>query len=329
MAYKIQLQNDLSAPGSNKVYGTDNLGNKGWFDKLELMEGATSTSDGKLGCVPAPITGDQSKVLFGDGTWKSIGSIHTHVASDITDLGTAALVNTGTGQGNIPVLDASGKLNAGMIPTEITVTSSNWSTFSASYVNSNTFNTASGNISSEKVCVGKPVRYKNTGEYKYGVITSATINGSNYDVTIAGVAISSDDTIFEIGNIPNLQILNLSVNGFFADEADEALLQNDMFTFLTWEYPKAHLSKISVIARVVDSGAANSNVNVKINSNKVLTSNSNAGLTVSNSWNKSITDIDSTNCIINYGDSIEISIDNYSTNKDAKDLTVQLAFVIE
>lgn len=41
---------------------------------------------------------------------------HTHIASQITDLGTAATANTGTASGNVPVLDANGKLVTSVLP---------------------------------------------------------------------------------------------------------------------------------------------------------------------------------------------------------------------
>jgi len=44
-------------------------------------------------------------------------SSHTHPVSQITGLGTAATCNTGTASGNIPILDASGKLNVSVIPS--------------------------------------------------------------------------------------------------------------------------------------------------------------------------------------------------------------------
>ncbi len=43
-------------------------------------------------------------------------SIHTHTLSDITDAGTAAGVDTGITEGDVPVLDVSGKLAEGVIP---------------------------------------------------------------------------------------------------------------------------------------------------------------------------------------------------------------------
>ena len=43
-------------------------------------------------------------------------STHTHTTSQITGLGTAATCNTGTASGNVPVLDATGKLNISVLP---------------------------------------------------------------------------------------------------------------------------------------------------------------------------------------------------------------------
>lgn len=41
---------------------------------------------------------------------------HTHTTADVTGLGTAASVNTGTAAGNIPVLDSNGKMNINVLP---------------------------------------------------------------------------------------------------------------------------------------------------------------------------------------------------------------------
>ena len=41
---------------------------------------------------------------------------HTHVVADVTGLGTAATVNTGSGEGNIPTLDVNGKLSTSVLP---------------------------------------------------------------------------------------------------------------------------------------------------------------------------------------------------------------------
>ena len=41
---------------------------------------------------------------------------HTHSTTDLTGLGTAALADTGTGEGDVPVLDADGKISTAVLP---------------------------------------------------------------------------------------------------------------------------------------------------------------------------------------------------------------------
>lgn len=41
------------------------------YDAIETMVGASATTDGASGLVPAPKKGDENKVLHGDGTWKA------------------------------------------------------------------------------------------------------------------------------------------------------------------------------------------------------------------------------------------------------------------
>lgn len=36
-----------------------------------FMKGATATENGEAGFVPAPIAGDENKMLHGDGSWKN------------------------------------------------------------------------------------------------------------------------------------------------------------------------------------------------------------------------------------------------------------------
>ena len=57
------------------------------------MEGASATTNGVTGLVPQPIAGDQDKVLYGDGTWKT-PSIDYEDVTNTPDLGTAAEKNS-------------------------------------------------------------------------------------------------------------------------------------------------------------------------------------------------------------------------------------------
>ena len=46
---------------------------------------------------------------------------HTHSTTDLTGLGTAALADTGTGEGDVPILDADGKISTAVLPA-LTIT---------------------------------------------------------------------------------------------------------------------------------------------------------------------------------------------------------------
>lgn len=42
-------------------------------NNVDVMEGASDSSGGAKGLVPAPVQGDNNKFLRGDGTWQSPG----------------------------------------------------------------------------------------------------------------------------------------------------------------------------------------------------------------------------------------------------------------
>lgn len=45
---------------------------------LDIMKGASSSSDGEIGLIPKPNKGDENKVLKGDGTWSPLESKYVH-----------------------------------------------------------------------------------------------------------------------------------------------------------------------------------------------------------------------------------------------------------
>lgn len=42
-------------------------------NNIDIMEGATTTTSGTKGLVPAPTLNDANKFLCGDGTWQLLG----------------------------------------------------------------------------------------------------------------------------------------------------------------------------------------------------------------------------------------------------------------
>jgi uncharacterized protein (TIGR02145 family) len=72
---------------------------------IPLMTGATASSDGALGLVPVPLTGDQGKFLKGDGTWDSPPEVNLgRYYYDYENSGLSAMRTSGI---NLPFAHAS------------------------------------------------------------------------------------------------------------------------------------------------------------------------------------------------------------------------------
>jgi thiazole synthase ThiGH ThiG subunit len=82
----------------------------------EFVTLAISNSGGGSSNLPSQ-TGNTGKYLTTNGTTLSWGDVSYTTLTNKPTLGTAAALNTGIASGNIPVLDASGKLNTSVIPS--------------------------------------------------------------------------------------------------------------------------------------------------------------------------------------------------------------------
>lgn len=196
-------------------------------------------------------------------------------------------------------------------------------------VDDDTFTITDNTTSSIYLKAGLPIKFVISSTTYYAVVNTVTDGGETLTIDICGAAMTDSPTSLYSGTTEKIVVDTFSINGFFADAADTALLANDMFFYYKWGHPKAYLCKTSIRAQVTDSGAANSRINVTLGTADVLTANSNAGLAVSGSWVNSTTDISTTNYGVNFGDTVEVKVDANGTNKDAKNLTVQCIFVKE
>ena len=85
----VLIDNDLLGDGSILMYDYES---KKWVNKtvddivVDVMRGATSTSAGKSGLVPAPQAGEENKFLKGDGTWAEISEITSDERLQIANL---------------------------------------------------------------------------------------------------------------------------------------------------------------------------------------------------------------------------------------------------
>lgn len=71
---------------------TDDNSNNRTVIAVKQMTGAGSGSAGSSGTVPAPSAGDDTKALYGDGTWKSVPSPVTMTGATAGAAGTAGYV---------------------------------------------------------------------------------------------------------------------------------------------------------------------------------------------------------------------------------------------
>lgn len=100
MATKVNVNSTLTKTYSGGANASMTLGAKS-------MTGATSSTAGAAGIVPAPAAGDEGKFLAGDGTWKTAGggggNTVTYIATDLLQMVyTAAMQDAQTkGIGNI------------------------------------------------------------------------------------------------------------------------------------------------------------------------------------------------------------------------------------
>lgn len=183
--------------------------------------------------------------------------------------------------------------------------------------------------------IGMPIKFvlggdaTNPGTY-YAICTAITSNL----LTIAGAPLEVDDgdlTGLYYGTPEMVVTETFVIPGYFADASDTTLLANDLLMEYRWNYAKAYCVRFSLIAKTDDSGANQPQVNIDINgANSISTSNSNAGLAVSDAdWVTTVVDINTSNYDINPLETLEIRTDANGTTDDASNLTVQITFVLE
>lgn len=304
--------NPAVAIGNNKYWGTDGTGTKGYYS------------------LPAVITDHTALSNIGANTHAQLDAFKTTAEAQIskfnpsTAIGNSKYFGTnasGTGPAyyDLPISSSgSGGYNAW---TDLGMT--------VTRVDNDTFTVNDDATSQVYLKKGYPIKFVISGTTYYAVLNTLTDNGATVTYDICGAAMGSAPTTMYAGTVEKVKQLNFAINGYFADAAETTLLANDMFVYYKWDLPKAYLCKTSIRARTIDSGANNSRVNATLGTAGVLTTNSNAGLTVTSTWSNNTTDISTTNYDVDFGDTVEIKVDNNSSNKDARDLSVQLNFVIE
>ena len=183
-----------------------------------------------------------------------------------------------------------------------------------------------------RIVPGCAIRFTLAGVPYYAVCTAIAANL----LTIAGAPFTLGagdvDGLWYSSDSGMVSQIDLFVQGNFGDGADAALLESDMETFFDWNLRQAYAVQIKIRADQVDSGAQQERINLRTGAaaNPVCTANGNAGRAlVAGVWTSSVTDIDTTNYVLNRDDRWELSVDGNGTNGDSSDLSVSVVVVFE
>lgn len=178
---------------------------------------------------------------------------------------------------------------------------------------------------------GMAIKFKLSGTYYYAVCTAITSSL----LTIAGAALTTGD-----GDLTELYYCDLPdsvhteivvINGAFADDTTTTLIEDDLLLNdgIYWRRSKAYCVQMAIIATDLDSGTVTTEakLNVKINGNDLLSSD----LTVDETLQNTVVEVNTANYDINFGETIELELatkaSGTSPNDDALNLTVYLIFV--
>lgn len=183
---------------------------------------------------------------------------------------------------------------------------------------------------------GRPIRYSSGGTWSYGIVKSYSAG----TVTISGIAIVDINHLAFVHFAPmqKATMMTLSVNGQFADAANQSLIQNDLNTEIRWSMGKAYCIEILHKVEYLDTGASQPRINgyrARPPASQVPLGlgNFSEGLNVALTWastgDVASSGLNPSNYDIENGDILDIGGNAQGTNNDARDLTVVLVFVYE
>lgn len=188
--------------------------------------------------------------------------------------------------------------------------------------------TVTDNADNQAIFVpGRPIRYKGSGSYVYGIVTAY----STGTVTLAGAPMTTsyDDTI-QYGDKFRAQQIALVVPGACLDVASNTLMSTFNRTVLKWLGATSYVVSLAVYAQDGDTGDDQPRVNAYVDGQYVFTDNSSAGIEIVNdTWAQSAATADISYYQINYGDTYDLSTDGAGSNGDGGNITVILVIVTE
>ena len=135
------------------------------------------------------------------------------------------------------------------------------------------------------ILVGYAIKFTLSGVVYYAQVTAITASL----MTIRGAPLTTGAgnlTALSYSIFPSqVDVLDLSVDGYYEDATDSTLILSDMRKRLVWEESKAYIVGWDMSQRIVDTGTE-ANVTVMVNALAVGTANTNQGPTMSISVDK-------------------------------------------
>jgi len=179
--------------------------------------------------------------------------------------------------------------------------------------------------------VGYGVKYVYGGVTYYGVVTAVTTNTL---LTIAGAPLDTGTALTALyAGGPERVIVQRFFVGTDAFATTQDVFEDVTYERFRWEHGTAFLVTFAGTLGVVDTGASQPKLNIKVNSHAVSTADSGNGIQMSGTegtWTaNSAVAIDTSYYDINRTEPIDIQVTAAGTNGDADCLSMSLTFVLE
>lgn len=155
-----------------------------------------------------------------------------------------------------------------------------------------------------KIYPGMSLKYNIGGTFHYAIVTTVTAVG----IVIAGAPLNGSILELYHADANRNAHVDFFINGVFNSVAEDNMIRTYNKTRFRWQLSEARLVRISHCSDLIDSGANQPCINVKVNGVKVCTSNSNDGRALrDNIWTDSEVDINTSAYVVKYGDEIEVT----------------------
>jgi hypothetical protein len=174
---------------------------------------------------------------------------------------------------------------------------------------------------------GMPIRYLVGGVWLYGIVLTVASN----IITVAGAPITANITELRLGTADrSILVDRVVIPGAFG-ATTTSLLEDKGIGPLVWQRGRGRLIRI-LAQQGTDAGTTQAKVNVLIDGSRVLTQDSNNGITLAGEGSyvaSSNAEVSATNYIVNFGEEMEVEITSASSGSDPEDLTLILVFIME